>query len=217
MPNSVQSFIASQLASLRASVTTEALAEARTLINDTVNDVLSFRQYPAKSARDNGNVAYSMFHGDCYVLYNGVIGGTGVTLLQCEDVDTLRFDAYRVAKYGINTPYANTIRDIAECIDFASDSEKSQWIADRIIDSIVLVGDDRYDTFEAEWTKRGCVKPEPIEAVKLRKMREQLAADVAQSTDTVDDLYDDTDDAEVPEWMMAELGEEFAEFDVAEA
>ena len=65
--------------------------------------------------------------------------------------------------------------------------------------------------------QRGCVKPEPIEAVKLRKMREQLAADVAEATDTVVGAYDDTEDDEVPEWMLGDLAEEFAEFETAEA
>jgi hypothetical protein len=216
MSNSVETFIASQLASLRAGPSADDIAVAQSLINNTVADVAANRQYPAQSARDNGNVAYSLYHGDCYVLFNGVMGGAGVTLLQCEQIDSLRFDARRVAKYGLNTPSANTIRDIAECIEFASDSEKSQWIADRIVDSIVLVGDDRYESLEAEWTARGCKKPESIESIKARKLQEQLAANNALSTATVDEGYDDADEDEVPEWMLGDLAEEFAEFDVAE-
>jgi hypothetical protein len=82
-------------------------------------------------------------------------------------------------------------------------------LLDRSIDSVILVGDDRYDTFEAEFTGRGCVKPEPIEAVKARKLQE--IADEAQRTATVDGGYDDAEDADVPEWMLAELGEQFTE------
>ena len=48
-------------------------------------------------------------------------------------------------------------------------------------------------------------------------MREQLAADVAEATDTVVGAYDDTEDDEVPEWMLGDLAEEFAEFETAEA
>ena len=215
--NSIQAFLANELANRRAAISAEDLAEARTLISDTVGEVLQHRRFPAQSVRDNGNVAYSMFHGDCYVLYNGVIGGAGVTLLQCEAIDTLRFDVERVAKFGLGGYVTETLRQIADCIEFGSQSERELWLLDRSIDSVVLVGDDRYDTFEAEWTQRGCVKPEPIEAVKLRKMREQLAADVAEATDTVVGAYDDTEDDEVPEWMLGDLAEEFAEFETAEA
>ena len=159
--------------------------------------------------RDNGNAAYSMFHGDCYVLFNGVMGGAGITLLQCEQIDTLRFDVERVAKFGLGGFVTETLRQIADCISFGSKSEKELWLLDRSIDSVILVGDDRYDTFEAEFTGRGCVKPEPIAEVKARKLQE--IADEAQRTATVDGGYDDAEDADVPEWMLAELGEQFTE------
>ena len=217
MSNSIQAFLANELATRRAAISPMLLEEARTSISMVIDEVLQHRRFPAQSVRDNGNVAYSMFHGDCYVLYNGVIGGAGVTLLQCEDIDTLRFDVERVAKFGLGGYVTETLRQIADCIDFGSQSERDQWILDRSIDSVILAGDDRYDTFEAEWTKRGCVKPEPIEAVKARKLQEQLAADIAEHTATVDGGYDDAEDADVPEWMLGDLAEEFAEFDVAEA
>ena len=215
--NSIQTFIANELANRRAAISIEDRVEARTLINDTIDEVLEHRRYPAQSVRDNGNAAYSIFHGDCYVLFNGVMGGAGITLLQCEQIDTLRFDVERVAKFGLGGYVTETLRQIADCIEFGSKSERDQWILDRSIDSVILAGDDRYDTFEAEWTKRGCVKPEPIEAVKARKAQEQLAADIAEHTATVDGGYDDADDTDVPEWMLGDLAEEFAEFDVAEA
>ena len=216
--NSIQAFLANELATRRAGITIEDRVEARNLITNTIDEVLEHRRYPAQSVRNNGNVAYSMFHGDCYVLYNGVIGGAGVTLLQCEDIDTLRFDVHRVAKFGLGGYVTETLRQIADCIEFGSKSERELWLLDRSIDSVVLVGDDRYDTFEAEFTGNGCIKPEPIEAVKLRKMREQLANDVAEATDTVVGAYDDTeDDGDVPEWMLGDLAEEFAEFETAEA
>ena len=209
MPNSVETFIANELANRRAAISIEDRVEARTLINNTIDEVLEHRRYPAQSVRDNGNAAYSMFHGDCHVLFNGVMGGAGITLLQCEQIDALRFDVERVAKFGLGGFVTETLRQIADCIDFGSKSEKELWLLDRSIDSVVLVGDDRYDTFEAEFTGRGCVKPEPIAEVKARKLQE--IADEAQRTATVGEGYDDADDADVPEWMLAELGEQFTE------
>ena len=209
MPNSVETFIANELANRRAAISIEDRVEARTLINNTIDEVLEHRRYPAQSVRDNGNAAYSMFHGDCHVLFNGVIGGAGITLLQCEQIDALRFDVERVAKFGLGGFVTETLRQIADCIDFGSKSEKELWLLDRSIDSVVLVGDDRYDTFEAEFTGRGCIKPESIAEVKARKLQE--IADEAQRTATVDGGYDDAEDADVPEWMLAELGEQFTE------
>ena len=209
MTNSVETFIANELANRRAAISIEDRVEARTLINNTIDEVLEHRRYPAQSVRDNGNAAYSMFHGDCHVLYNGVIGGAGITLLQCEQIDALRFDVERVAKFGLGGFVTETLRQIADCIDFGSKSEKELWLLDRSIDSVVLVGDDRYDTFEAEFTGRGCIKPESIADVKARKLQE--IADEAQRTATVGEGYDDADDADVPEWMLAELGEQFTE------
>jgi len=209
MPNSVETFIANELANRRAAISIEDRVEARTLINNTIDEVLEHRRYPAQSVRDNGNAAYSMFHGDCHVLYNGVIGGAGITLLQCEQIDALRFDVERVAKFGLGGFVTETLRQIADCIDFGSKSEKELWLLDRSIDSVVLVGDDRYDTFEAEFTGRGCIKPESIAEVKARKLQE--IADEAQRTATVGEGYDDAEDADVPEWMLAELGEQFTE------
>ncbi len=209
MPNSVETFIANELANRRAAISIEDRVEARTLITNTIDEVLEHRRYPAQSVRDNGNAAYSMFHGDCYVLFNGVMGGAGITLLQCEQIDTLRFDVERVAKFGLGGFVTETLRQIADCISFGSKSEKELWLLDRSIDSVILVGDDRYDTFEAEFTGRGCVKPEPIAEVKARKLQE--IADEAQRTATVDGGYDDAEDADVPEWMLAELGEQFTE------
>jgi hypothetical protein len=209
MPNSVETFIANELANRRAAISIEDRVEARTLINNTIDEVLEHRRYPAQSVRDNGNAAYSMFHGDCHVLYNGVIGGAGITLLQCEQIDALRFDVERVAKFGLGGFVTETLRQIADCIDFGSKSEKELWLLDRSIDSVVLVGDDRYDTFEAEFTGRGCIKPESIADVKARKLQE--IADEAQRTATVGEGYDDAEDADVPEWMLAELGEQFTE------
>ena len=209
MPNSVETFIANELANRRAAISIEDRVEARTLITNTIDEVLEHRRYPAQSVRDNGNAAYSMFHGDCYVLFNGVMGGAGITLLQCEQIDTLRFDVERVAKFGLGGFVTETLRQIADCISFGSKSEKELWLLDRSIDSVILVGDDRYDTFEAEFTGRGCVKPEPIAEVKARKLQE--IADEAQRTATVDGGYGDAEDADVPEWMLAELGEQFTE------
>jgi len=209
MTNSVETFIANELLTRRAAISIEDRVEARTLINNTIDEVLEHRRYPAQSVRDNGNVAYSMFHGDCHVLFNGVVGGAGVTLLQCKEIDALRFDVERVAKWGLGGFVTETLRQIADCISFGSKSEKELWLLDRSIDSVVLVGDDRYDTFEAEFTGRGCIKPEPIADVKARKLQE--IADDAQRTATVGEGYDDAEDAEVPEWMMAELGEQFTE------
>ncbi len=210
MTNSVETFIANELANRRAAISIEDRVEARTLINNTIDEVLEHRRYPAQSVRDNGNAAYSMFHGDCHVLFNGVMGGAGITLLQCEQIDALRFDVERVAKFGLGGFVTETLRQIADCISFGSKSEKELWLLDRSIDSVVLVGDDRYDTFEAEFTGRGCVKPEPIAEVKARKLQE--IADEAQRTATVDGGYDDAeDDGDVPEWMLAELGEQFTE------
>ena len=209
MPNSVETFIANELANRRAAISIEDRVEARTLITNTIDEVLEHRRYPAQSVRDNGNAAYSMFHGDCHVLFNGVMGGAGITLLQCEQIDALRFDVERVAKFGLGGFVTETLRQIADCISFGSKSEKELWLLDRSIDSVVLVGDDRYDTFEAEFTGRGCVKPEPIAEVKARKLQE--IADEAQRTATVDGGYDDAEDADVPEWMLAELGEQFTE------
>jgi hypothetical protein len=209
MTNSVETFIANELANRRAAISIEDRVEARTLINNTIDEVLEHRRYPAQSVRDNGNAAYSMFHGDCHVLFNGVMGGAGITLLQCEQIDALRFDVERVAKFGLGGFVTETLRQIADCISFGSKSEKELWLLDRSIDSVVLVGDDRYDTFEAEFTGRGCVKPEPIAEVKARKLQE--IADEAQRTATVDGGYDDAEDADVPEWMLAELGEQFTE------
>lgn len=209
MTSSVETFIANELANRRAGITPMLLEEARTSISMVIDEVLEHRGYPAQSVRNNGNAAYSMYHGDCYVLYNGIIGGAGITLLQCKEIDALRFDVPRVAKWGLDGYITETLRQIADCIDFGSKSERDLWLLDRSIDSVLLVGDDRYDTFEAEWTKRGCVKPEPIADVKARKLQE--IADEAQRTATVGRGYDDTEDAEVPEWMMAELGEQFTE------
>ena len=209
MTNSVETFIANELLARRASISIEDRVEARTLINNTIDEVLEHRRYPAQSVRDNGNAAYSMFHGDCHVLFNGVMGGAGITLLQCEQIDALRFDVERVAKWGLGGFVTETLRQIADCISFGSKSEKELWLLDRSIDSVILVGDDRYDTFEAEFTGRGCVKPEPIAEVKARKLQE--IADEAQRTATVDGGYDDAEDADVPEWMLAELGEQFTE------
>ena len=209
MTNSVETFIANELANRRAAISIEDRVEARTLINNTIDEVLEHRRYPAQSVRDNGNAAYSMFHGDCHVLFNGVMGGAGITLLQCEQIDALRFDVERVAKWGLGGFVTETLRQIADCISFGSKSEKELWLLDRSIDSVILVGDDRYDTFEAEFTGRGCVKPEPIAEVKARKLQE--IADEAQRTATVDGGYDDAEDADVPEWMLAELGEQFTE------
>ena len=209
MPNTVETFIANELANRRAAISIEDRVEARTLINNTIDEVLEHRRYPAQSVRDNGNAAYSMFHGDCHVLFNGVMGGAGITLLQCEQIDALRFDVERVAKFGLGGFVTETLRQIADCIDFGSKSEKELWLLDRSIDSVVLVGDDRYDTFEAEFTGRGCIKPESIAEVKARKLQE--IADEAQRTATVDGGYDDAEDADVPEWMLAELGEQFTE------
>ena len=209
MPNSVETFIANELANRRAAISIEDRVEARTLITNTIDEVLEHRRYPAQSVRDNGNAAYSMFHGDCYVLFNGVMGGAGITLLQCEQIDALRFDVERVAKFGLGGFVTETLRQIADCIEFGSKSERELWLLDRSIDSVILVGDDRYDTFEAEFTGRGCVKPEPIAQVKARKLQE--IADEAQRTATVGEGYDDADDADVPEWMLAELGEQFTE------
>lgn len=209
MPNSVETFIANELANRRAAISIEDRVEARTLINNTIDEVLEHRRYPAQSVRDNGNAAYSMFHGDCHVLFNGVMGGAGITLLQCEQIDALRFDVERVAKFGLGGFVTETLRQIADCIDFGSKSEKELWLLDRSIDSVVLVGDDRYDTFEAEFTGRGCIKPESIAEVKARKLQE--IADEAQRTATVGEGYDDAEDADVPEWMLAELGEQFTE------
>ena len=209
MPNSVETFIANELANRRAAISIEDRVEARTLINNTIDEVLEHRRYPAQSVRDNGNAAYSMFHGDCHVLFNGVMGGAGITLLQCEQIDALRFDVERVAKFGLGGFVTETLRQIADCIDFGSKSEKELWLLDRSIDSVVLVGDDRYDTFEAEFTGRGCIKPESIADVKARKLQE--IADEAQRTATVGEGYDDAEDADVPEWMLAELGEQFTE------
>ncbi len=209
MTNSVETFIANELANRRAAISIEDRVEARTLINNTIDEVLEHRRYPAQSVRDNGNAAYSMFHGDCHILFNGVMGGAGITLLQCEQIDALRFDVERVAKFGLGGFVTETLRQIADCISFGSKSEKELWLLDRSIDSVVLVGDDRYDTFEAEFTGRGCVKPEPIAEVKARKLQE--IADEAQRTATVDGGYDDAEDADVPEWMLAELGEQFTE------
>ena len=209
MPNSVETFIANELANRRAAISIEDRVEARTLITNTIDEVLEHRRYPAQSVRDNGNAAYSMFHGDCYVLFNGVMGGAGITLLQCEQIDALRFDVERVAKFGLGGFVTETLRQIADCIEFGSKSERDLWLLDRSIDSVILVGDDRYDTFEAEFTGRGCVKPEPIAEVKARKLQE--IADNAEHTATVDGGYDDADDADVPEWMLAELGEQFTE------
>jgi hypothetical protein len=209
MTNSVETFIANELANRRAAISIEDRVEARTLINNTIDEVLEHRRYPAQSVRDNGNAAYSMFHGDCHVLFNGVMGGAGITLLQCEQIDALRFDVERVAKFGLGGFVTETLRQIADCISFGSKSEKELWLLDRSIDSVVLVGDDRYDTFEAEFTGRGCIKPEPIAEVKARKLQE--IADEAQRTATVDGGYDDAEDADVPEWMLAELGEQFTE------
>lgn len=209
MTNSVETFIANELANRRAAISIEDRVEARTLINNTIDEVLEHRRYPAQSVRDNGNAAYSMFHGDCHVLFNGVMGGAGITLLQCEQIDALRFDVERVAKFGLGGFVTETLRQIADCIDFGSKSEKELWLLDRSIDSVVLVGDDRYDTFEAEFTGRGCIKPESIADVKARKLQE--IADEAQRTATVDGGYDDAEDADVPEWMLAELGEQFTE------
>ena len=209
MTNSVETFIANELLTRRAAISIEDRVEARTLINNTIDEVLEHRRYPAQSVRDNGNVAYSMFHGDCHVLFNGVMGGAGITLLQCKEIDALRFDVERVAKWGLNGFVTETLRQIADCIDFGSKSERDLWLLDRSIDSVVLVGDDRYDTFEAEFTGRGCIKPEPIADVKARKLQE--IADEAQRTATVGEGYDDAEDAEVPEWMLAELGEQFTE------
>ena len=209
MPNSVETFIANELANRRAAISIEDRVEARTLINNTIDEVLEHRRYPAQSVRDNGNAAYSMFHGDCHVLYNGVMGGAGITLLQCEQIDALRFDVERVAKFGLGGFVTETLRQIADCIDFGSKSEKELWLLDRSIDSVVLVGDDRYDTFEAEFTGRGCIKPESIADVKARKLQE--IADDTEHTATVDGGYDDAEDADVPEWMLAELGEQFTE------
>ena len=162
MTLSVETFIANELANRRASVSAADINEARAYIAEVAGEVLEHRSYPAQSVRDNGNAAYSMYHGDCYVLYNGIIGGAGITLLQCEQIDTLRFDVPRVAKWGMNGYVTDTLRQIADCIDFGSKSERDLWLLDRSIDSVLLVGDDRYDTFEAEWTKRGSVKPEPM-------------------------------------------------------
>ena len=210
MTLSVETFIANELASRRASVSAADINEARAYIAEVAGEVLEHRRYPAQSVRDNGNAAYSMYHGDCYVLYNGIIGGAGITLLQCEQIDTLRFDVPRVAKWGLDGYVTDTLRQIADCIDFGSKSERDLWLLDRSIDSVLLVGDDRYDTFEAEWTKRGSVKPEPIADVKARKIQE--IADEAEHTATVGRGYDDAeDDGDVPEWMMAELGEQFTE------
>ena len=209
MTNSVETFLANELANRRAAISPMLLEEARTSISMVIDEVLEHRRYPAQSVRNNGNAAYSMFHGDCHVLYNGVMGGAGITLLQCKEIDALRFDVPRVAKWGMNGYVTETLRQIADCIDFGSKSERDLWLLDRSIDSVVLVGDDRYDTFEAEWTKQGCIKPEPIAEVKARKLQE--IADEAQRTATVDGGYDDAEDAEVPEWMMAELGEQFTE------
>ncbi len=209
MTNSVETFIANELLTRRAAISIEDRVEARTLINNTIDEVLEHRRYPAQSVRDNGNAAYSMFHGDCHVLFNGVMGGAGITLLQCEQIDALRFDVERVAKFGLGGFVTETLRQIADCISFGSKSEKELWLLDRSIDSVVLVGDDRYDTFEAEFTGRGCIKPEPIAEVKARKLQE--IADEAQRTATVDGGYDDAEDADVPEWMLAELGEQFTE------
>lgn len=209
MTSSVETFIANELATRRAAISPMLLAEARSSISMVIDEVLEHRRYPAQSVRNNGNAAYSMFHGDCHVLYNGVMGGAGITLLQCKEIDALRFDVERVAKWGMNGYVTETLRQIADCIDFGSKSEKELWLLDRSIDSVVLVGDDRYDTFEAEFTNRGCVKPEPIADVKARKLQE--IADEAQHTATVGRGYDDAEDAEVPEWMMAELGEQFTE------
>ena len=209
MPNSVETFIANELANRRAAISIEDRVEARTLINNTIDEVLEHRRYPAQSVRDNGNAAYSMFHGDCHVLFNGVMGGAGITLLQCEQIDALRFDVERVAKFGLGGFVTETLRQIADCISFGSKSEKELWLLDRSIDSVVLVGDDRYDTFEAEFTGRGCIKPESIADVKARKLQE--IADEAQRTATVGEGYDDAEDADVPEWMLAELGEQFTE------
>ena len=209
MTSSVETFIANELATRRAAISPMLLAEARSSISMVIDEVLEHRRYPAQSVRNNGNAAYSMFHGDCHVLYNGVMGGAGITLLQCKEIDALRFDVERVAKWGMNGYVTETLRQIADCIEFGSKSEKELWLLDRSIDSVVLVGDDRYDTFEAEFTNRGCVKPEPIADVKARKLQE--IADEAQHTATVGEGYDDAEDAEVPEWMMAELGEQFTE------
>jgi len=209
MTSSVETFIANELATRRAAISPMLLAEARSSISMVIDEVLEHRRYPAQSVRNNGNAAYSMFHGDCHVLYNGVMGGAGITLLQCKEIDALRFDVERVAKWGMNGYVTETLRQIADCIEFGSKSEKELWLLDRSIDSVVLVGDDRYDTFEAEFTNRGCVKPEPIAEVKARKLQE--IADEAQHTATVGRGYDDAEDAEVPEWMMAELGEQFTE------
>ena len=210
MTNSVETFIANELANRRAAITPMLLEEARTSISMVIDEVLEHRRYPAQSVRNNGNAAYSMFHGDCHVLFNGIIGGAGITLLQCKEIDALRFDVPRVAKWGMGGYVTETLRQIADCIDFGSKSEKELWLLDRSVDSVLLVGDDRYDTFEAEWTKRGSVKPEPIADVKARKLQE--IADEAQRTATVGRGYDDADDdGDVPEWMMAELGEQFTE------
>ena len=135
MSNSIQAFLANELATRRAAITPMLLEEARTSISMVIDEVLQHRRYPAQSVRDNGNVAYSMFHGDCYVLYNGVIGGAGVTLLQCEDIDRLRFDVYRVAKFGMGGYVTETLRQIADCIEFGSQSEKELWLLDRSVDS----------------------------------------------------------------------------------
>ena len=210
MTNSVETFIANELANRRAAITPMLLEEARTSISMVIDEVLEHRRYPAQSVRNNGNAAYSMFHGDCHVLYNGVMGGAGITLLQCKEIDTLRFDVLRVAKWGMGGYVTETLRQIADCIDFGSKSEKELWLLDRSVDSVLLVGDDRYDTFEAEFTGNGCIKPEPIADVKARKLQE--IADEAQRTATVGRGYDDAeDDGDVPEWMMAELGEQFTE------
>ena len=210
MANSVETFIANELANRRAAITPMLLEEARTSISMVIDEVLEHRRYPAQSVRNNGNAAYSMFHGDCHVLFNGIIGGAGITLLQCKEIDALRFDVPRVAKWGMGGYVTETLRQIADCIDFGSKSEKELWLLDRSVDSVLLVGDDRYDTFEAEFTGNGCIKPEPIAAVKARKLQE--IADEAQRTATVGRGYDDAeDDGDVPEWMMAELGEQFTE------
>ena len=128
MTNSIQTFLANELATRRASISIEDHVEARTLINNTIDEVLEHRRYPAQSVRNNGNAAYSMFHGDCHVLYNGVMNGAGITLLQCEQIDALRFDVERVAKWGLNGFVTETLRQIADCIDFGSKSERDLWL-----------------------------------------------------------------------------------------
>ncbi len=151
MTNSVETFIANELASRRASVSAADINEARAYIAEVAGEVLEHRRYPAQSVRNNGNAAYSMFHGDCHVLYNGVMGGAGITLLQCKEIDTLRFDVPRVAKWGMGGYVTETLRQIADCIDFGSKSEKELWLLDRSVDSVLLVGDDRYLRSRVHW------------------------------------------------------------------